>query len=220
MSIAQVSGPCYLYISRLTIATNTSGVTALSTPAAAAQLYFLGTCETPPTLQLNPQWEPIMNDIGGSMLPIDYSYQGEDAVLSGTLNKWNELVYKNLASHSLAQGVSGRGSELWKDVGTLAQLEAIAFQLYVHFPYSAAKTIYGTTNSMPVGYRCVACRLAGHSIGPGTRANRRQLVVHSDRALLETFVNTTSGFTLYDHSGFDNIPAVPPIKPTGQVSLG
>jgi hypothetical protein len=212
MSIAQVSGPAYLYISRLALS-------AIGTPATTAQLYFLGTCETPPTLQLNPQWEPVMNDIGGSMLPIDYSYQGEDAVLSGTLNKWNETVYLNLASHALAQTVAARGSEKWSDIGSLAQVESLIFQLYVHFPYSAAKTVYGTTNNMPAGYRCVACRLAGHSIGPGTRAGRRQLVLHSDRALLETFSTSTSGFKLYDHT-MTNIPAVPPIGVTGQVSVG
>src|SRR4051812_26889664 len=100
MSIPQTSGPAFIYIARI----------APATSVARTDLYFLGTCEQPPTLQLNPQWEPIMNDVSGSLLPLDYSYQGEDGLLSGTLNKWNEKVYMRLASHGLAQSnIGGAG---------------------------------------------------------------------------------------------------------------
>ncbi len=212
MSTPQCSGPAFIYIARL----------APGTVPTTAQLYFLGTCEQPPTMQFNPQWEPIMNDIGGSLLPIDYSYQGEDGLVSGTLNKWNETVYLRLASHGLAQGVAARGSELWSDIGTISQVEGITFETWMHFPYSAAKTVYGTTNFMPAGYRFLACRLAGHVIRPGTRANRRQLIFHADRAYLPSATPSLNGFSLYDHlmTTTTTFPSVPPILPTGQVSLG
>lgn len=224
MAIPQTSGPAWLYIAR---------IGSVATPTTA-QLYFLGSCEQPPTLQLNPQWEPVMNDQGGSLLPIDYSYQGEDGLFSGTLNKWNETVYKQLANHGIAQlaGAGARGSELWSDIGMLSQTEywngtnyvagMSTFQLFVHFPYAVAKTVYGTTNNMPAGMRFLACRLAGHVLGPGTRANRRQIIAHADRARVESATAALNGFTLYDHAmtTTTTFPAVPPVGVTGQVSLG
>ena len=205
MAIIQVSGPAFIYVSRTVPA---------STPSAASIL-FLGTCEQPPTLQLNPQWEPVMNDQGGSLLPIDYTYQGEDGLISGTLNKWNEQVYLNLASHGLSQGVAARGKELWSDVGTVSQLEAITFQTYVVFPYASKNPF--AANGMPTCYRFLATRLAGHVIGPGTRAGRRQLILHTDRALSETGVASTTNFKLYDNT-LGNCPATtPPIGATGGI---
>lgn len=237
MSTAQVSGPCYMYIARPT-----------TTYLKTSELYFLGTCEQPPTIQLNPQWEPVMNDIGGSLLPIDYSYQGEDGLISGTLNKWNELVYRRLASHALYQGISSRGVEylgvptsggqlgLGGDIGKLSQTEDIAFRLIMHFPY-AAKTVFGgftvatgLGGVMPAGYQFYSCRLAGHVIGPGTRANRRQLIIHADRELAESATVLSNGFTLYDNTmiatvdgaapGTNIFPQTPPLSATGQVSAG
>lgn len=208
MATTQVSGPAFIYIARQLPAATPTG----------AQLFFLGTCEQPPSLQLNPQWEPIMNDVGGSLLPIEYTYQGEDGLLSGVLNKWNEAVYAALATHGLLGQIAqslGRGADLWSDIGTMAQLEGITFQTFLHFPY-ASKTP-NAAQSMPNGYRFLACRLASHVIGPGTRAGRRQLIIHTDRANMETASSTTSKFKLYDNV-MTNIPAVPPIIAAGNVA--
>lgn len=207
MAIPMVSGPANFYVAR-------QAAFPYAYPASKATIYFLGTCEQPPTLQLNPQWEPVMNDVGGSLLPIDYSYQGEDGLISGTLNKWNELIYTFISSHGLAQGGTARGTELWSDIGTLSQVEGISLQVWIQFPY-ASKTPYAA-QGMPGGYHFKSCRLAGHVIGPGTRAGRRQLILHADRSLSESATASLSVNSLYDNT-MTYIPTVPPILATGAI---
>lgn len=218
MSIPQCSGPAWIYLGYPTFPSMPTTATNLPTPTTA-QLYFLGTCEKVPVMNFNPQWEPIMNDEAGSIIPIEYSWQGENGVLQMTLNKWNEYVYRMLASHNLSQGKTSRGFEAWYDVGTLYQLEGKSFQTYCHFPYATQKSSFYP--NMPVVYRFAACRMGGHVVMPGTTTNRRNVVLHLDRNYVnfQTNATGTSGFGFYDHTS-TNIPAVPPVGATGQVSVG
>lgn len=115
------------------------------------------------------EFEPVFNDVMGTRLPYDYSYQGQEAFIDYMFTRFNELVYELCAS--VPQQIAGvPGINVDGDVGTLMVTEGKTFPVWITFPY-AAKAVFGG-NSMPAGYRFFACLMKGpdrHRSGTGVR---------------------------------------------------
>ncbi len=174
------TGPGYIYVSKNAIngGSGSGGVNVLpSGTPAKADILLLGTCETAPRIRVNPEYEPIMNDVAGVRLPLDYSYQGKDAEIVGTLTDWNEAVYERLQKIVNAT----LGLDAFGDTGTIMQLEGGTCHVWIHFPYTA-KTTY-TTLGQPPCYHFAACRPIGEELSIGTTASKRLFAVKADRWL-------------------------------------
>lgn len=202
------TGPANLYISAPTI--NVSyGMNDLLTYPDSADVFFLGTCETAPAINIEPSFMPIKADIGGPMLPFDHLFVGEIGVVSGVLNKWNEAVYTKLTARPNQVGGT-RGTYTSKGIGNPMMLRGpgSAFCLWVQFPYQG-KSFYST---QPAGYRFPGAILFGPDIiQPGT-PSRRALTFWGGRV----YKSTDGTWKVYDHT-MTNIPTVPPIVATGAI---
>lgn len=200
MASNYVSGPCYIYIS-LQRATAGGAIITPATTVAKADIRYLGTCEQAPRIRLNPQYEGVVNEKAGIKLPIDYSYQGEDGEVAGTLTEWNELVYERIQNKPAQSGTLGKN--VVGDIGSLLQLEGYTFHTWIHFPY--VTKVYGTTLSMPACYHFPACRAIGEELSLGTVANKRLFAIAADR-----YYNAADcSITVYDNVLNASIPTAP-----------
>ncbi len=195
MAQPYVTGPCHIAVAFGLRATNRFG-----TPL------YLGTAERSPRIQIRPTWTPLFNDIGGSQIPFDMAYEGDEAFISADLTRWNEGIYALLAARTNNPANQlGRGTNINGDLGTLMITENVANILLLQFPYSTLKAAtYGT---QPAGYRFLRTWLEGpDDLDPlGTQPRKIRLVFRALRA----FSITSNGpnFGLYDHNmvAFPNI---------------
>ena len=170
---------------------------------------FLGHCERSPSIQIRPYYSPVFSDFAGQRVPLDMIYDGEEAMVSLDLTRYNEAVYTSLASRPQGAGAAAiapaRGTNVPGDIGTLMLLEGYTTHLWITFPY-AAKTVFsspaapaGAGGIMPAGYHFHAAYLEGpDDLGPlGTTARRLRLNFHCIRTY--SVASTGPVFTLYDN---------------------
>src|SRR4051812_35972253 len=91
------TGPANLYVSLRATGSSLAMEDLLTYPSKATT-FFLGTCEKPPVISIEPAYLPIKADIGGPLLPFDHLFTGEIGVVSGILNRFNESVYANITA--------------------------------------------------------------------------------------------------------------------------
>lgn len=205
-----VTGPAHLYLGRSIPAS--SGLS--STLTLATSIYYLGTCEQPPRLSVHPQWEPFFNDLGGAMLPIDYCYQGKDGELVGTLNYWNDAVYRAYVESVASQSNTYPGTEEYGDTAVMWQHEGRAYQMWMQFPYYTKA--YGTARGMAPGYHFWSMRPVLLEINPGTRIGKRPIAWKIDRV----YSPSDGKVVLFDNlpASFASIPGFPPTTHSGLVT--
>lgn len=211
------TGPANLYISK-TSAGSSYNMEGLLTYPSKVSTYFLGTCEKPPEITIEPSFLPIKADVGGPTLPFDHLFMGEIGIVTGVLNKFNEAVYSYITARPNLSGT--RGAYLRQDIGRPMMITGpgVAFCLWVQFPYQS-KTVYGTDGSMPKAYRFPGTILMGpDQIVPGA-GSRRVLSFWCGRV----YKKSDGTWTVYDHVTVDPgdatnaLPAVPPITADGVV---
>jgi hypothetical protein len=171
---------------------------------------YLGTAESPPDIDLIGGFDPVYNDLGGTVLPFDRIYEGEEAVISFVLNRYVQ------ASLDIIQAVIGSktiGTDTFGDTGSIIGQEDRTFQYGMLFPY-AAKALY---TDMPRGYKFFSCfRIGPQGVRPGTRAKAHNLILRAQRYTTmrpgqSTTISTAltqSASILYNHdvSAFADIP--------------
>ncbi len=218
MANVYCTGPVHLYVGLNISRSGSTGSTLMAdliagaNAASTSQIYYLGTCETAPKIQIDPKWKAIHADIGGDEVPFDWIFMGEDAKVAGVLTRWNESVYSALAARPRTSGT--RGAATATDMGTLMLTDAVAVPLWLHFPYYSKA--YGSTYNMPNGYRFFATWMMGpDEIETGTKVNKRLIRLQCNRV----YKASDGTWQLYDGS-MVNIPSVPPVGRTGQVSAG
>lgn len=164
-------------------------------PIVSTSLTYLGTCEKAPKIVHRPAWKPVFNDIGGTEVPFDVSYQGEEAFTFADLTRWNEPVFSALQARPNFPG-DVRGLNIPGDIGTLMLTEGRAYQLFIFFPY-VAKPAYAS-GGMPAGYRFVATFLEGPDelSELGTSPRKINLIFHHIRG----WDPKTQRFVCYDHA--------------------
>jgi len=111
---------------------------------------FLGTAETPPTIEIIASWDAVETDNGGTEQPSERLTEGEEALIAADFTRFNELVYEVLAARSQTNAFAGSFPG-WGQIGKAVALEGLTLPLWVVFPYSG-KPVYGLAGQ-PFGYR-------------------------------------------------------------------
>jgi hypothetical protein len=158
---------------------------------------YLGTTEDTPELSGEPDWSPVNNDIGGRRA-IDYGYQREEGMISGTFTRFNYPVINTVRARPNIAGIPG--TNVAGDVGTLMIFEGGAYPLAVLFPYAikaayaGAGGIGGNGGAMPGGHLYNAAWCWGpDKVRPGTQAKRIQLIFKA----AQIYNPKTQGWQLY-----------------------
>ncbi len=154
---------------------------------------YLGTCEFSPRVQIDKQWIPLFNDLGGPAIPFDLSYAGTQAFLAMDFTRWNDEVIRRFDSApTFEEGeFSGLQNEI-TDVGTLVNTEGQNIVLWVCFPYQS----FPAYDTMLQGYRFPSV------VGLVTDLNRmgtQPRRVHANIHAIRLFDAKKKTFTLADH---------------------
>lgn len=165
--------------------------------------FYLGTCENAPEIQLGPEYEPVRNDLSGKKKPFDMQYQGEDALISLDLNRYNENVYQLIANRPF-RGVPGADGPF--DIGTLIGTEGAAIALWLTFPYALKPAMANSANGPLVpGYRFpYTAPISPERLTVGTQAKKVHLLMYAWQA----WIPAVQSFLLYDF----NMDGLPPIN--------
>ncbi len=157
---------------------------------------YLGTAEQFPIPAFQHVFNPVYNDIGGTV-PIDQSFQGTTATIAADVNRMNWPVYSILSSQPRNAvnplGIYGDGP---LDVGSLLVTHGRGFMLTIVNGY------YNTPNNIagsPPGWQFYRCFMATDAVEPGTQPAKVRMVFVAQRT-----VNLVQGggfeFPLYNQS--------------------
>lgn len=129
----------------------------LRSPASPSNIYYLGTAETTPRVELRPAYRDIMNDIAGRTLPGQRTFDGEAAMIGTVLTRFSKEAYAWIlqAGVTIAPGFEGRYSR-----GSLV-FGVKTFELWLVFE-NYWNPLYRTPNQTP-GYYFPQCMLAAHT---------------------------------------------------------
>lgn len=93
---------------------------------------YLGTSEQGPARQTDRTFKQVMNDLS-SQKPFDYVYAGgEEAILSFTLTRWNDLTAQALERAPVSGGF---GFSTILDQGTMMGREGYALEVYYAYTF-------------------------------------------------------------------------------------
>ena len=203
MSMAYETGPVHAYVG--------ASATSILTLPTLAETYYVGSGEIAPDIIKQVKFDPVFNDIAGS-LPYDYLFQGEECIvpLNFTVFNWARMLELNSAVNN-----SDDGFDYAYNVGTLMLTEAKAFHLFLQFPYYTYKAIFSSA-SMPAGYHFYGSFVDSLVVQPGTKANKARVNFRCVRVYQPA--STGNGFYLFNHSMAlfnGTIPTVPPNNTTG-----
>lgn len=165
---------------------------------------FLGHAEAGVEIYTALEWERLMNDLTGTVHPLDKQNMGENAVISGQgpFTRWNESAFALMEAR---QNGNTRGSQGFGVRGGFAIGEGLSFPLYLAFPYSIKAAMRAAANGiLESGRRYRSCTLMPHRFMGGTRAARRQLSWEAASVLRLA----DGGHDLYDY----NLTGLPPIN--------
>lgn len=165
---------------------------------------YLGTAEKSVRGQRNLEYEPVFNDIGGTRIPIDTSFQGEQWFISADVSRWDMASYNLLATVPRPSGTLGQNAG--GDLGTLMIQEGCAYPLWIQFPYGGgAKVAYA---GLEAGRRFFASYLLGPEVlePMGTQPHKRRLVWHCLR-LLAPAANNSIASASFD-ANMSGLPAI------------
>jgi hypothetical protein len=162
---------------------------------------LLGWAEKFPRIQIRPAFSPVFCDLGGQRVPLDYMFEGEEAIITADVIRFNEGTYRIIADRA-ATGLGGnlgaRGYSDPGEIGTLMVQEKIAYPLWLPFLYAAKALMPG----MPSGYHFFRCFLEGpDELEQGTVPRKLRMLWHAVRDLDMT-VSEAEGagrLSLYDN---------------------
>ncbi|MDE2101459.1 MAG: hypothetical protein KGL39_29710 [Patescibacteria group bacterium] len=179
--------------------------------APIASCTFLGTTAGDVDIETRPVYENVPNSLGGTV-PFDRALQGEEAIFTLDLTRWNQGLVNSIsdwanAGTALGGGVVAvPGFMLPGEIGTLVMTEGQAICVAVVSPYSA-KAVYAT---MDPGYRFPVCSCEGVTRGKmGTKELHARLSIHAQRFfdIGPTNAFGAGAFTCYDKK-VTPIPAI------------
>lgn len=189
MAQAWVTGPCHFYVGVLS-----------GTPL------YLGTTEGRPYEDDQPGWEELMNDVGGSQIPYDVSYQQGELYFGGVFTRFRRDAFERIKTRPRSGGAPGGpgipGTAGTGDVGTLMLTEGQAYNCWVVNAYGvgslAPKAAYAASpfGVMPGGVRYIASWLHKYKDEKGVTPNRITLLFRS----IPVYNPFTLGSTTYDYS--------------------
>lgn len=212
MAQVYVTGCCDIFVE--------TGLTSQGGPV------FLGHCEKTPGVQIRRHHSPVFCDYSGRAVPADMIYEGESALVSLDLTRYNEDIYALLARSTGfgsfgERGGGARGTDEMGDIGSLMQRDRRTRELWLRFPYGGAggkptmNLPRGTTGggAMVSGMHFLSAYLEGpDDLGPlSTAARRLHIVFHCLRRWVGWYAGSRNNapapvlvpnetLLLYDHS--------------------
>lgn len=195
MAQVYVTGPALIYAG-LANALGTSPV-------------FVGTGESAPDIDIKAEFDPVMNDLGGTRVPFDRCFEGEEGMVSVVLNRFNWSAIRQMMSRP--RFFTGTpGSNPSGDVGTLMGQEGMTFNLWLVWPFSTKAAMGGgaAANAMPSAVRFVsAFLLSPDKIQSGTKDQKLHLIWQCQRGFSVTaggngasITGSAGSFILYDYA--------------------
>lgn len=143
------------------------------------QIRFVGTGETAPDIELKRAYSPAKNDLAGTIIPMDEVYEGQEALITVTVNRYNLSTILAMQAASEANFGGTPGYDTAGAIGSLMAQEGNTFPFYVVFPYATRPTMAG----MMAGYRFWSGKLVGpDTVKPGTKEKQILLMVKCMRA--------------------------------------
>jgi hypothetical protein len=117
--------------------------------ATAGALEVLGLSVDGVEIQLLQVENPVMADIGGNQLPVDFQHMGEQAFVTVTLSRWNEDVLRKIRSRPFTLGIPAVAQAtpadgLARPRGQLIGAGGAAFKLVISAQYEDPWHFYTT----------------------------------------------------------------------------
>lgn len=160
---------------------------------------FFGTAEGYPRHERRAQYMPVKNDLSGRMLPLDMSYQGQDATLSLDMTVWDEGLAMRL--HRLPDFVGVTGSPavpgVWSfgDMGALMALEGMTCGIYIVYPFATFRAAY--SSRLVAGYHY----FQAIPFGPMSQEEGAQPMIRNFQFYMWPRCDfTTQTFSLFDNN--------------------
>jgi len=159
---------------------------------------YLGTGERAPRVSIRREWEPLFNDIGGTRIPFDYAFQGEEAFVTIQLTRWNQSTLTALKDViGNAQGRIVPGTTADGDIGSLMATENLGRTLWVQYAYGAGQLApHAAMSDMVPGYRFPCAFLQGPDDSEGGTDPAKELVTFH---AIRQYNPSTRKFTLFDY---------------------
>jgi hypothetical protein len=164
---------------------------------------FIGTGVEGPDLSLDTRFKEIMNDLFGTELPGDRSYQGQEGDIEVMLNRFNfpillKMMTRPFIGNNAANQASVPGSNVLGDYGTLMTQEKQGFPLWIFFPRNivAGMVLAG----LIPGFHFFSTFIIGpDKIKPGSGDYQQQVIWKAQRKVTIGTSAVTSTLQLYDH---------------------
>lgn len=170
------------------------------------QPVFLGHSERAPNISIRAPFSDVYCDLSGPNVPFDKQYQGQDALVSLDLIRFNYGIFLAIAARAaqLANAASnGPGYDPAGNQGALMNQEGLSYFLWLRFSYSAKPAMGGTGigQGMPAGYRFFAAYLQGpEDYTVGTVPLKIRVTWYCSRLFVASLRTPYGygGFSLYD----------------------
>lgn len=178
---------------------------------APGQAKYLGTFERKPEIEIRKSYVPVMNDLGGSELPTDYCYEGQEGTVSGVMNRFNMNTLRALeaqpasivAGGAVNAAINEGGDTLGGSYGALMNQDNLGVLLYVVFsrlqPGNLAAAVTALQNQgMPAGYMFLSSFLQGPiKKEPGTGDFKETVIFKCIRKIVVNAQVGATGMNLY-----------------------
>lgn len=154
-------------------------------------LQYFGTASHCPRPRIMRAFKPLMNDVTAHQLPFDKSNQGQKAVLTMSMSRWDYSLYGRMAQ--VTQG-GDPGQLNFGSLGTLMLFEGFAMNIGIQFPYQAVSAF----SNMPRGYVFYGCTMESDDLMEegGTEGQILSLTFEAT----SVYNPATGGNTLYSTS--------------------
>lgn len=134
-------------------------------------IYFLGTAEITPQVQMRRYVQNVMNDEAGKTLPIQKTFDGEAATVATTFTRFSKSAYNLLKTDAL-QPVAGQETR-WSRGGLVYGQKTFELWLIYDQFFNPA----GTTAGLEIGYYFPQVELLNHDTpSAGTQVEKKLLV--------------------------------------------
>lgn len=171
------TGPCAVFVG---VGTNNAAV-------------FLGHSMGGFKIHRLPEYEPFMNDLGGTRKPFDQQYMGQDCLVVGVLNRYKEGVWSQI--RTLSRNAANVGADRFGELGSFMVYEGKAHTLWLQFPYATKPAFNNAAfGRLASGRRFIAAFLQTDEEDVGTRAKVMSVAWYCQRV----FVPATGDMIAFD----------------------
>lgn len=165
----------------------------VDTPGQSGFPTLLGYGENGVNIVVRAMYDAVMNDLGGTQIPFDRLFMGEEGQVSTVLTVFNWGVYESVCM-ARPDFASTPGTSRFGDLGTEVWGEAAGYNLWLRFPYQTAFT--ASNPGMVAGYHFF------RSFMPENQPlfNTSAVKIPVNFQCIRSYNYSTGSWALYDHN--------------------